>query len=136
MAQISNRALMEAFRLNEAEAQGLYTRLHLAVSDREVSEALEYASKVIGGHGVGVVGAADHRAWSTYWQDILIAFVNMGDPYRRTILYDVRKGKFAIGAWGDWVEIYESHGGSVAGFTALRRGIRRRRSRYGMQAKA
>lgn len=132
MSVISARALVQTFRIRPDKATELSTRLRLATTDREVEDALQYASKVLDGHGVEVVQSADHRAWDSYWRDVLIAYVNMGDPYRGTILYDVRKSRFTIGSWGDWVETYEIGGGSVAGLSELRR---RKRGRGHAQAR-
>jgi hypothetical protein len=31
-------------------------------------------------------------------------YVNMGDTYDATIIYDCLKDKFYVGTWGDWYE--------------------------------
>jgi hypothetical protein len=35
-----------------------------------------------------------------------LEYVNMGDPYDTTLIYDLSTGRFYVGAWGDWVERY------------------------------
>ncbi len=35
-------------------------------------------------------------------------YVNRGDPYIRTLLYDVRADAFIDIAWGDWLEAQEA----------------------------
>jgi hypothetical protein len=31
-------------------------------------------------------------------------YVNMGDTYVPTLIYDVKKQKFIVASWGDWYE--------------------------------
>lgn len=37
-------------------------------------------------------------------------YVNMGETYAATILYDYRSGTFKVTSWGDWVEKQERRG--------------------------
>jgi hypothetical protein len=41
-----------------------------------------------------------------------LEFVNMGDTYDTTLIYDFSTGRFYVGAWGDWVERYPRRFGS------------------------
>lgn len=46
-----------------------------------------------------------------YYRDVNLLYVNVGDPYRATLLFDTYEGKFYVGGWGDWVEAMErKHG--------------------------
>jgi len=56
--------------------------------------ALRMANDRIGGHGVE----------SLYPEAPHISYVNMGDTYSTTILYNEKSGLMWIGTWGDWVE--------------------------------
>lgn len=38
-------------------------------------------------------------------------YVNAGDPYRTTLLYDVEECEFVIGCWGDVLEAFEAENG-------------------------
>jgi hypothetical protein len=33
-----------------------------------------------------------------------LSYVNMGDTYDTTLLYDHKTGRFSVGSWGDIVE--------------------------------
>ena len=58
------------------------------------SVLLDTADRLIGGHGVENL-YPDHGN---------IYYVNLGDPYDTTLMYDSRKGRLYVGAWGDYVE--------------------------------
>jgi hypothetical protein len=42
-----------------------------------------------------------------YWGDVVALYVNTGDTYSTTIVYDVERDKFYVTSWGDWVEAWE-----------------------------
>jgi len=52
--------------------------------------------ELLGGFGVEVVGDVNN-----YPPRIDLEYVNMGDTYTGTVLYD---GRWEVGSWGDWVE--------------------------------
>lgn len=56
------------------------------------------------GYGVEVICGAWH---DHYWQDIVCQYVNMGETYETTILYDAVKNKWYATSWGDWAEKYD-----------------------------
>ena len=61
--------------------------------------------EVLGGFGVEPIttgGYLDH-----YHQNIQAVYVNMGDTYDLTILFDNKTQKFVLTSWGDWVERHE-----------------------------
>lgn len=67
-----------------------------------VSERMNAINKCLEGYGVEVInGEAYH---SNYWGNIVAEYVNMGDTYTATVLYDVNKGKFIATTYGDWIE--------------------------------
>ena len=65
--------------------------------------ALKNINSLIGGMGVESVRG---RPWiNHYFQDINLLYVNKGDTYTPTIVYDTLKDIWYIGAsWGDIVE--------------------------------
>lgn len=79
----------------------LYGAMKDAMSHKEVDTALDLANTLLNGHGVEPIKDDE---WETYYLDIGLLYVNMGDPYDTTILYDTRKERFSIGCWGDVVE--------------------------------
>ncbi|GHV36489.1 hypothetical protein FACS1894187_11160 [Synergistales bacterium] len=64
-----------------------------------VAEILEEVSSKI--HGHGVEGILDEN------KNIDLQYVNMGDPYNMTILYDGNKNKFMADDWGSVMENLE-----------------------------
>jgi hypothetical protein len=57
--------------------------------------------EVIEGYGTEAIFGDDPR-----WPDL--EYVNMGDPYVTTIMYDYRTDEYIVGCWGDWLEKYEA----------------------------
>jgi len=67
-----------------------------------IDYALDVINKLIGGYGVESIRGewVDH-----YYQDINLLYVNKGDTYEPTVIYDTMKKKWYIGvSWGDIVE--------------------------------
>ena len=61
---------------------------------------LECINKIVEGHGVEVIGDCN----SCRDEDIHAEYVNMGDTYNTTILYNRHTGTFNLTSWGDFVE--------------------------------
>lgn len=78
---------------------GLYKGIFL--DESFIENVLERINNLIGGFGVENIINPDE-------DDVRLYFVNMGDPYSDTVMYDGTKGKFVIGDWGTWVEEMES----------------------------
>jgi uncharacterized protein (TIGR02996 family) len=71
---------------------------------RGVDKALNAINGLIRGYGVEAIEGQD---WQPYFMNIAALYVNRGDIYRTTILYDTRRHRFLIASWGDWYERYE-----------------------------
>lgn len=66
-------------------------------------DVLEYVSDQCGGYGVEAVSA--ENAWvSHYYQNIIALYVNFGDTYDTTVVYDTEWGEYNVMSWGDWYE--------------------------------
>jgi len=66
-------------------------------------ERLEVAvNEVLGGYGSEAIFGGGVRPAMTY--------VNMGDTYITTLIYDYRRGSWLISSWGDWIEREERRG--------------------------
>lgn len=63
----------------------------------DVDTALETINEILNGYGVEVINDND---FTTYWGSIGIVYVNMGDTYTTTVLYDTRKGRWYVSDWG------------------------------------
>ena len=68
--------------------QGILKDYHYAYPGYEL--VLQVASWALGGFGVESVGQA--------------FYVNMGDTYAGTLLYNVYSGAFSLTTWGDYME--------------------------------
>lgn len=79
--------------------------LNGAHGSRGVDNALEEVDKIIGGHGIEAIRGESHRGG--YYGDIVGLYVNMGDTYNATVVYDTETGKFELTTWGDWVEQHQ-----------------------------
>lgn len=86
---------------NREDAVHLHKRMKACDSFKEVDSILEEANKIMGGFGVAAVPGNE---WMKYYLDICLLYINMGDTYSKTLLYDTVKEKFLIGSWGDFVE--------------------------------
>jgi len=93
--------LARRHNLPKSEADKLATILLRAKSHDEVDDALLKANKIIHGYGIGPIRGkwVDH-----YYQDIVALYINRGDTYDDTILFDTEKHKFKLTTMGDFVE--------------------------------
>ncbi len=74
-------------------------------SDR-ADKVLEEVNRLVDGHGIEAI--RDENAWDNYYGDTVALYVNMGDTYETTLLYDTRTHEFQVTSWGDWYEAYEA----------------------------
>lgn len=99
--KVTAKNLIATFRLEPAEAKALAETIREASSPRDVEAALEAADKAIGGYGTESIRG---NGWRPYWMDARASYVNTGDTYSSTILYDVGRDRFAITSYGSWIE--------------------------------
>lgn len=72
---------------------------------RRVERALETCNKLLGAHGVELIAEGGFTSpQRTCGEDILCEYVNMGDTYVTTIMYDHTTATFKVQSWGDYVE--------------------------------
>jgi hypothetical protein len=67
---------------------------------KSVSTILREADRVLNGHGVEYIDSREDTMRSRDG----ISYVNMGDTYDTTLLFDYKTGRFSVGSWGDVVE--------------------------------
>jgi hypothetical protein len=77
-------------------------RLKNNLESRDAEKAMEFANKALDGHGVEAIRGDYHV--DNYHYDIVATYVNMGDTYNATILYETETGRFLVTSYGDWVE--------------------------------
>jgi hypothetical protein len=64
-------------------------------------DALEIINEILDGHGVAVL---TDNEWDSYYCNIGVEYVNMGDSYAPTVCYDTRKQRWMVCSWADLVE--------------------------------
>lgn len=75
-----------------------------ALSMRTLRAAMELADKTMHGHGVEEIVGFKNSAMTT-----VACYVNMGDTYSSTIIYDCLADKFYVGTYGDWIQWREAN---------------------------
>jgi len=115
---ITADALLESFMdLEPAVAADLATKLmeinkaSSGGSNIPTSVALRLlndANDAVQGFGVEVIRPPEDRLNdTTSYDDVLAEYVNTGDTYNATILWDTDAQLFYLTTWGDWYEAWE-----------------------------
>lgn len=65
-------------------------------------DVLSLANRLMDAHGVEAINGEYHV--DNYWFDTVALYVNTGDTYNPTLLYETETGRFLATSWGDWVE--------------------------------
>jgi hypothetical protein len=81
------RGAMESFRDN-------------GENSRDLRRSLQVIDSIIDGHGVEFLRSNQDTIHAFHG----LEYVNMGDPYRATVLFDHASQSFSVGCWGDVVE--------------------------------
>lgn len=82
----------------KAKRAGQYTTDGIeAILDLIDAKTNSYGTEAIRGYRVT-------PAYPRYWTDIVGQYVNRGDTYAQTILYDTVKECFIVTSWGNWAE--------------------------------
>jgi len=87
-----------------AEVAGIARMLEEARNEgpEEIDAVLERMNTFLKGYGVEAV-RGDYQV-DRYYYDIVAVYVNMGDTYDTTILYETDTGRFYVTSLGGWVE--------------------------------
>lgn len=101
----SVKALVAGLRWTPAQAQA-WRSLARGGGHATVDRMLTVANGHMDGSGVEAIRGGG-GAWDRHYMDIRALYVNMGDTYSTTLLYDVARDTFYITSWGDWVETAE-----------------------------
>ena len=104
MATPSIKSLREGLGIDLIKAKILKAKLEKADygTGQDVDRALEFANGAMEAYGVEAV-RGDIPRRSPYG-DIVLLYVNTGDTYNTTLVYDTHKDKFSVASMGDWVE--------------------------------
>ena len=71
-----------------------------------ITERLEALNELIDGFGIEGIYIDDYFH-SNYWGNCIGLYVNLGDTYILTIIYNVIDNQFEFTSWGDFIETKE-----------------------------
>lgn len=101
------KTLTAAFGAEKAREVFKIVRRHHNGSNFQPGARLEELNKAMGAHGVEAI----RGEWQNgYWGDIRALYVNMGDTYVSTFVYDRDADRILVTSYGDFVESLERKG--------------------------
>jgi hypothetical protein len=71
-------------------------------NENDPDVTLEAANTLMNAHGIEAIRGDYHV--DNYYYDIVALYVNTGDTYNGTLLYETDKDRFLVTTFGDWVE--------------------------------
>ena len=74
-------------------------------STKRIDGVLHYANEKLECQGVEAINSPGH-IHSPYWQDIVALYLNSGDTYSATLIFDVEEGALHLSTYGDWLDDY------------------------------
>lgn len=88
---------------HDATAGFILSLTENADTQEKVERALDIINYLLDGYGVEAVRG---EYVDQYYLDVNILYINMGDTYVPTILYDTLECEFHARSWGDYVDQY------------------------------
>lgn len=98
--KVTVKNLQKHFQIAKEDAENIVAQIEgratpgLTRRTMRWDDLLDYANRSIGGHGIEVVRYEDYT---------VMAFVNMGDSYTMTIVYDLIDRKYEMTDLGTWL---------------------------------
>ncbi len=114
MRKISQKRLAEWLGLSASDAAKLRKKMDEVGSEafdrygvrkryqNQIDDVLDLANKLTQAHGVEAIRGDYHV--DNYYFDVVALYVNMGDTYAPTLLYNTDTDTWILTSWGDWVE--------------------------------
>jgi len=104
---VTPKSILRAFpSVTAKDARFLASLMQRASTHKDVDDALDAANAVLNGFGVEALPCescfVDH-----YYRNFVALYVNLGDTYDTTILFNTDTERFSIGSWGDFFEMHE-----------------------------
>lgn len=100
----SVKTALDFLDLGHEDATVLVAILKRALgSSQRVEAAMKASNELVSGHGVEVFRGKSG--------DVVALYVNVGDPYAGTVIYNVVTEAFAISTVADWLTTYASRYG-------------------------
>jgi len=94
--------LREWLKLSPEDAKLLKAAIRDAHDHDSVDTALKLANVLM--HGYGVESIEGGYQVDRYYYNIVALYVNTGDSYNNTLLYETERERFLLTTMGDWVE--------------------------------
>jgi len=128
---VEPRELQRSFRdLDPREAARLARIINNAEgkqrSGSAVDTALDEVNRALDAHGIEAL--RHEGTWDSYYGDTVALYVNTGETYAPTVLYDIDSDTFEVTSWGDWYEAFERRQESEQTPNARRRETRASRA--------
>lgn len=104
--------LIDILKLSESDAEELHTMMQsweweeYAKDEPTVDDVMTRANEMLGGFGVESL-ESEYAYVSSYFQNIIALYVNMGETYNNTLIFDTEREEFLISSWGDFFESWE-----------------------------
>lgn len=92
----SVKTLVDRLHITAAQAK----ELRKLMADAKVSRVLDAADKMMNTHGVEYIASSE----DTYRSRDGLEYVNTGDTYTTTLIYDHGSSRYKVMSWGDIVE--------------------------------
>ena len=103
--KITCKDLMRVLKINEESAQSIIRLMESSVFT--VDEVLDAANDYANLYGVEAL--RDERAWvDSYYMDIIALYLNTGDTYDETLIFDTETRDYLLTSWGDFYEAWEN----------------------------
>lgn len=102
MAGPSAKRLQEFLGIEREQARGLKVQMDQAYHPIDIEAVLKRADEMAEAYGVEAVRSSN--LWHPFFGDAAALYVNTGDVYNGTLLFDVERGKFYATTLGDWAE--------------------------------
>jgi hypothetical protein len=97
------KQIAEYFDIDDNVADGIRAAMKLGEDgNRQASDAMKAINGLLDGHGVEAI-RGDYYV-DRYHGEVVATYVNMGDTYVGTVLYETETGQFMLTDLGGWVE--------------------------------
>jgi RNA binding exosome subunit len=97
---------LESIGLKERDAREILRRIRSANEHEEVDAILEDVDRLIDENGVEALHESNAFV-DRYYHDIIALYVNRGESYKATLVFDTANWLFTVEGWADFYERWE-----------------------------
>ena len=92
-----NSNILKQFKANKPLIKQCFNPL------RSINLEMNALNELLDGYGIEPI--KNEKIWiNSYWQNCIALYINMGDSYLMTIVYDTREEKFLLTTHADFIE--------------------------------